>query len=249
MFQKTKPEVMSEIAEFLRGALESIHRIYADALPLPEPEELQVEKTHLWSTLSAMYDYGVMGQRVDGVHWDAETLDGNFADVEMFLAGLAGLEEFLNEDNVAIPTWSLRVARMAVARHVLDGGMRWSFLEEDPGLPVFQQFLTFSELALLANMDERSVRNAANPKLTDPLKTLAGQRRTVIAVEEARRWLTGRRGFIPTESTTAPAAAPAVADHALSSAALAALSAAAAHAGLPLEQFVLERLASLPNKP
>ena len=35
-------------------------------------------------------------------------------------------------------------------------------------------YLTLAEVALLANMDERSVRNAANPKLPDPLMGWAG---------------------------------------------------------------------------
>ena len=48
-------------------------------------------------------------------------------------------------------------------------------------------------------MDEKSVRNAANPKLPDPLRTTQVGRRSLVEPEEARRWLVGRKGFVPTQ--------------------------------------------------
>jgi hypothetical protein len=62
-----------------------------------------------------------------------------------------------------------------------------------------RRYLTLFEVALLANMDERSVRNAANPKLPDPLKTNQVGKRSLVNPEEARRWLAGRKGFIQTK--------------------------------------------------
>ena len=55
--------------------------------------------------------------------------------------------------------------------------------------------LSVAEVAALADMDERSVRNAMNPKLPDPLVTEAFGKRSFIAASEARRWLAGRKGY------------------------------------------------------
>jgi hypothetical protein len=94
----------------------------------------------------------------------------------------------------------MRAVQTAVARMVLDGGERYTdFAVSEHGLGNGDWgYLTLSEVALLANMDERSVRNAANPKLPDPLKTEAMGKRSLVKPEEARRWLAGRKGFIPT---------------------------------------------------
>jgi hypothetical protein len=64
--------------------------------------------------------------------------------------------------------------------------------------------LTLAEVALLANMDERSVRNAANPKLTNPLKTEQVGQRSLVRPDEARRWLAGRKGYVPTQAYDGP---------------------------------------------
>jgi len=48
-------------------------------------------------------------------------------------------------------------------------------------------------------MDEKSVRNAANPKVNDPLKTETIGKRSLVTPQEAKRWLAGRKGFIPTQ--------------------------------------------------
>jgi hypothetical protein len=90
---------------------------------------------------------------------------------------------------------------MAVARNVLDGGQRYRLYEDADDL---LGHLTFAEAALLADMDERSVRNAANPKLSDPLRTVVRGKRSLIPVEEARRWLAGRKGFVPTGANQPP---------------------------------------------
>ena len=59
--------------------------------------------------------------------------------------------------------------------------------------------LTLVELALLAGMSNiRSVRNAQFSK-TDPLSFMKDGAQVLITVDEARRWLQGRNGFVPTQ--------------------------------------------------
>jgi len=62
--------------------------------------------------------------------------------------------------------------------------------------------LHVAEIALLAEMNERSVRNAASLEGSTRLAIQADQ---TVANAEARRWLAGRRGFRPTEFRDLPA--------------------------------------------
>lgn len=53
------------------------------------------------------------------------------------------------------------------------------------------------ELALLANMSEGAVRMAISDKSDGRLRAIPGSKPVAIALDEAKRWLSGRRGFIP----------------------------------------------------
>lgn len=204
----TKEDLQRELREFMLTFAKSIERVFGQncggaMVGVPgtssfdlETEQIQVHGSVLWGTLMAMYEYGVLG-RHGGLYGDGHILDGPESDVELFLRGLDSLSQYLGEDDGEVPRLALRTAQTAVARHILDGGVRYS-LSNDDDRGEECGYLSFEELALLANMDERSVRNAANPKLPDALVTTSFGRRTLIAVEDANRWLAGRKGFVPT---------------------------------------------------
>lgn len=82
---------------------------------------------------------------------------------------------------------------------------RWQFDNEAPTYSI-------RELAILARMDERSVRNAAHPKLPGPLKTFRdSEGQTRVARPDALVWLEGRRGFKKTtyfDTSGAPSIPP-----------------------------------------
>lgn len=59
-------------------------------------------------------------------------------------------------------------------------------------------YLTLLEIAFLAQMNEKSVRNATQPTAPDRLYTRKEGVRTVVDSQEALRWLKGRRNFKPT---------------------------------------------------
>jgi hypothetical protein len=61
-------------------------------------------------------------------------------------------------------------------------------------------YLTLKEIALLGQMSERAVRNAAQPTAADQLKTRKEKNQTVVDSSEALRWLKGRRGFVVTRA-------------------------------------------------
>lgn len=76
------------------------------------------------------------------------------------------------------------IVEMAVARWGLDSEKIGAF--------------SIKQIATLANMDERSVRNAANPKAASPLKTFRDtEGNTMVARADAITWLQGRRSYKP----------------------------------------------------
>jgi hypothetical protein len=56
---------------------------------------------------------------------------------------------------------------------------------------------TTRELALLANMSEGAVRTAISDKSENRLRAIPGSKPVAVEFDEAKRWLSGRRGFIP----------------------------------------------------
>lgn len=95
---------------------------------------------------------------------------------------------------VETPICTLRVFDTTWARLKLDSGNDcpavWEF-DSGSGLTLF-------EVALLAGMSERSVRNATLASARDRLKTSAAGSRVLVSPPEALRWLRGRRGFVET---------------------------------------------------
>ncbi|MCY1382985.1 hypothetical protein D9M69_710670 [compost metagenome] len=61
-------------------------------------------------------------------------------------------------------------------------------------------YLTLKEIAVLGQMSERAVRNAAQPTAADRLYTRKEKNQTVVDADEALRWLKGRRGFVVTRA-------------------------------------------------
>lgn len=196
----SKDEMQEELFKFLSLAGKQIAQMYG-ASESEWTEEESVKRSPIWEGVSEMYDYGVMGVPT-GDLVPGGIINGAHAHIEMFLRAMDTpyMRVYLEQCDNALPRLAMLAVQSAVARMVLDGGDRFT----DFGMGEFgvgngdHGYLTLSEVALLANMDERSVRNAANPKLPDPLKTEQVGKRSLVNPEEARRWLSGRKGFIPT---------------------------------------------------
>ena len=172
-------------------------------------EKEAIERSPVWEAVSEMYDYGVEGIPT-GDLVPGSRIDGAHAHVEMFFRGLdtPHMRTCLEASDNAPPRLAMFAVQSAVARMVLDSGDRYTdFGAGEYGMGKGDcGYLTLAEVALLANMDERSVRNAANPKLPDPLKTEQVGKRSLVSPEEARRWLAGRKGFVPTKECDGPIA-------------------------------------------
>lgn len=167
-------------------------------------EKQEFKDSAIWNAVSEMYDYGIRGIPT-GDLGPRSIIDGSHARIEMFIRSIdtPPMKIYLDACNTSLPRLAMCTVQSAVARTVLDGGDRHT----DYGVDVYglgkgdRGYLTLAEIALLANMDERSVRNAANPKLADPLKTEQVGKRSLVSVEEARRWLAGRKGFVQTKKS------------------------------------------------
>jgi hypothetical protein len=118
--------------------------------------------------LRTCFNFGVLGLRK--------------GDVE---EAILSVEPVLNLFSAPSSDLCRRILVTARARQKLD-------LPESPLAP---GLLTLDEVAALANMDLRSVRNATLATTSDRLVIGRHGTRTLVRAEDARRWLTRRRSF------------------------------------------------------
>ena len=229
----TKQEMTSELREhMLRRAVDVqlwfgpgmggalIGDSNREPLSVDDPSSVSFEHTEIWQKFCALYDFAV-----SGVQSERGTPFGDkFGDT-------------IGIDLDRLPQLVGRTVRLAEVRHILDGGDCDFFPPDAP-----KGYLSLRHLASLADMEERSVRNAANPKLADPLVTEQYGKRTVVTLVEARRWLAGRKGFVPTQSV-APRSEPMI-ELPLPASIVSGLKAKAASIGIPVETFIRTCLAN-----
>jgi|GEM_PF-1938393 len=202
----SKKEMQEELFKFMRQFARDIESLYGISNS-PLTVQVTIEQSRVWTAASEMYDYGVLG--IPNMHlYPGARFYGIYAQTETFLKGIANpaMKIFMSESSNTAPSLAITTAQTAVARIILDGGDRHTDYEQgEYGLRNSNfSYLTLAEIALLANMDERSVRNAANPKVADPLKTEQFGKRSLVSPEEARRWLAGRKAYIPTQKYEGP---------------------------------------------
>lgn len=139
--------------------------------------------------IKGLYDYGFDG-RLNWIERVSPDLRSDFF-VKGFI-GVSGINEHIAiyadfdvEPSLGIVAIINAVAaRARLDRYRLNGG---------------DEVLSIQELALLAGMKELSIRNAASPSSSTPLKSTRSGGLTVIEAREADRWLPGRRGYRETQ--------------------------------------------------
>lgn len=186
-------------SELTRQQLDHDTVLYLESLPAQMKEmgfrcELpqDVRALPFYAEVMRLYEYAIEGVRAPSDSGDAGA--GDLMDLMIFLEGIfeAGHSAELGRyGNPHPPSATLFLAKVAFARHNLDTG-------ED---------LSIAEMALLADMDEKSVRNATNEKAADRLCVVKAGKGVKVSIEEARRWLQGRKGFVPTGGPSSKAAA------------------------------------------
>lgn len=196
----TKEAMQEEFSSFLVAYGQQVENLYGVAGSALTDLEA-IEASPIWKAVSEMYDYGVAGTPTAHL-FPKGHIDAEYGAAERFLRALdtPQMRLYLKEAGNTPPRLATTAALSAVARMVLDDGWRQTDYGAEHGILAGDQgHLTIAEIALLANMDEGSVRNAANKKLPDPLKTVQRGKRSLVEPAEARRWLAGRKGFVPTK--------------------------------------------------
>lgn len=163
-------------ADLLR--LDNLYQIYENR---DQIESIDLEGMPVTQNMRVLFDYAV-NARIDRNF----PLNDVFEDLTDFFLEIVPrspmIDHYLSEPIEGFCVW---IVDTAIVRWQLDFDQTDSF--------------SIKQLATLANMDERSVRNAANPKNPEPLKTYrAVDGSTSITRDDAIAWLEGRRSYKPT---------------------------------------------------
>jgi hypothetical protein len=143
-------------------------QVFGKDVEEPEAKE-NLRNSNAWKTLTRVYDYAVNGVEPEADTPDSIVIDGS--DVLKLVA---------SENHWTSEAWDNIIA-MGDGRFALDEGS-----------PV-----DLYKVALLANVDVRTIRNAVSAGDLISFKSGEGGR-ILIENASARRWLHGRRGFKPT---------------------------------------------------
>jgi len=156
----------------------------------------KIESSYFARCLDAMYQYAYHGiiddSEVEPMHY--ETLFTWIACVVKDMAHSETANEWSGFGGVVqeIAAKLVDVIDLADARLILED--KTSFLgyvnEDVPSLSVRQ-------VALLAGMEEMSIRSASNPKRAKPLPTHSDEGRTSILVADAKDWLQSKGRYVP----------------------------------------------------
>ena len=201
----TSDKVPSLLRTLGKGTIDLID-IY---FPEYRVEELEISWADISDTdfaqaLQNMYHYayfGIYDASLDPMEY--ETVYTWFCAMLFDLKGSAFLDEWESYDGEGKDSAKrcLEVAELANARRILETGKGFSYLLsggtiKDEGYLDDGQ-LTIRQMALLAGMEEMSIRAAANPKRANPLPTFSEEGRTRISVETAKAWLQSKGRYVP----------------------------------------------------
>ena len=151
------------------------------------PEELDTCKYRIGRILPFLYDYAYNARMAEGAidwsEWNIEADERYMFGAFVEMTDVENVQCISAEYGYATRGLLPRMLALADARHNLDAG-------ED---------LSLHEIALLADMNERSVRNALRIEGENGLHSEDGEK---VSAHEALRWLRGRRaGFKETTIT------------------------------------------------
>lgn len=158
-----------------------------------EPDFIELDSYTIAGYMATLYEYAINGIRTVSDMTDDYEFSRDFFD---------GLESFdlfwvyVKDSDVSIKK-CVQVVEMANARLCLDDG---GFATSTEG-GFLANHLSLSQVALLAGLDERTVRNATTPKAKDRLVTVNFGGRTFVDNKIAIEWLK-RRGFKDTVFAT-----------------------------------------------
>ncbi len=170
----------SDSAEAILG-FEIQEKTFQDVLQI-DPEMIQLERFSITAIIDKAYDFAYQV----GPRSNRYTIEDG--EVQRILTirhdspgGVWGLDQGSISDSGDHP----------ICRTIDTAHARWEY--------AYRGALTVRQLALLANMTEPAVRTSLSK---EGIRTAGGRDKdsglTKISIEDSRRWLEGRRGFVPT---------------------------------------------------
>ncbi len=196
---------------FCADFCDELYDLYITAVGLEDPQPEQhnqktIRSTRIWNVLNRIYQYAECGNPeflwFKDDQWQFDDDDFLYA-VEWFNA-LKTLDETKGSFGFKYRIFhGIHMLHKFIARFKLDGNLAgddYSIAGSEFFFPlVHRTHFSLFEIALLAGMGTiRSVRNATYDK-DDPLRTVKEGNKVLVEISEARRWLKGRRGFVPTQ--------------------------------------------------
>ena len=145
-------------------------------------------------SVKQFYDYGLLGIRNISPESISSATEWTLAYGLVYDAANSFLISDVCNGEYVTATKCQYAANAFFARLILDGNDR----ENLPGNSGPDDMLTIAEVAILADLDERTVRNATSKNATNRLETKVVESSIYIPRESARAWLQNKRGFIPT---------------------------------------------------
>lgn len=181
-----------------------------DEAKLESLEQHYNGKTPMQMAANDCYDYAINGRlRLAKDGYEQTQMNDSWGRLAtVVLSARPAIEVFsprIQGREMVLPTGLEHILFHALVRARLDLDTHPKFGNEE-AVPMFLSgeessgYMTLKEIALLGQMSERAVRNAAQPAAADRLQTRKEQNQTVVDSDEALRWLKGRRGFIATRA-------------------------------------------------
>lgn len=127
--------------------------------------------------------------------------DGIYSWMSALICDLAGSRMFEEWDAYGAACQesakrALRVAELANARCILETGRQLYYFRNGADI-TSDESLNIRQMALLAGMEEMSIRAAANPNRATPLPTFKEENNTRIALDVAKAWLKSKGRYVP----------------------------------------------------
>ncbi|MNQ77847.1 hypothetical protein D3C85_927390 [compost metagenome] len=194
---------------WMGGTLMAFHG-EIDAAKLDALDQLFNGETPMQIAANDCYDYAINGRlRLARNGAEQDQMNDSWGRLAtVVLSARPAIEVFsprIRGREMVLPTRLEHILFHALVRARLDLDTHPKFDDND-AVPMFLSgednsgYLTLKEIAVLGQMSERAVRNAAQPTAADRLYTRKEKNQTVVDADEALRWLKGRRGFVVTRA-------------------------------------------------
>lgn len=159
-----------------------------------------VKDMKLAQTLERMYEFAYEGRIDSGF----ESMDDEscFTFVSALIVdaheSMLAHEWLLRGSDAGVAVYRCRqVADLANARNILEGGESYFPYFSPTNVADSSDGLAIRQMALLAGMEEMSIRAAANPKRAKPLKTASEGKNTFVLIADAKEWLQSKGLYVP----------------------------------------------------